>query len=65
MLNKPIQGFTFDDKGRVTGVKSEGEVAKCNAVIGDPTYFTDKVSFKYHFFCYRNLLFLRSLTNDS
>jgi len=43
MLNKPIQGFTFDDKGRVTGVKSEGEVAKCTAVIGDPTYFTDKV----------------------
>jgi len=43
MLNKPIQGFTFDDKGRVTGVKSEGEVAKCNAVIGDPTYFSDKV----------------------
>jgi len=43
MLNKPIQGFTFDDKGRVTGVKSENEVAKCTAVIGDPTYFPDKV----------------------
>jgi Rab GDP dissociation inhibitor len=43
MLNKSIQGFTFDDKGRVTGVKSEGEVAKCTAVIGDPTYFNDKV----------------------
>jgi len=43
MLNKPIQGFTFDEKGRVNGVKAEGEVAQCKSVIGDPTYFTDKV----------------------
>jgi len=44
MLSKPIQGFTYDGQmGRVTGVKSENEVAKCNAVIGDPTYFPDKV----------------------
>jgi len=43
MLNKPIQGLTFNDQGRVTGVQSEGEVAKCSAVIGDPSYFKDKV----------------------
>jgi len=43
MLNKPIEGYTFDEKKRVNGVKSEGQVAKCHAVIGDPTYFTDKV----------------------
>lgn len=43
MLNKPIEGFVYDSNGRVTGVKSEGEVAKCSAVIGDPSYFTDKV----------------------
>jgi Rab GDP dissociation inhibitor len=44
MLNKPIEGFVYDSNGRVTGVKSEGEVAKCSAVIGDPSYFTDKVT---------------------
>jgi len=27
----------------VVGVKSEGEVAKCKFVIGDPSYFPDKV----------------------
>jgi Rab GDP dissociation inhibitor len=43
MLNKPIQGFSFDEQGRVNGVKAEGEIAKCKCVIGDPTYFTDKV----------------------
>jgi len=43
MLNKPIEGFSFDEFGRINGVKSEGEVAKCSAVIADPTYFPDKV----------------------
>jgi len=43
MLNKPIEGFTYDDKKHVNGVKSEGQVAKCTAVIGDPSYFSDKV----------------------
>jgi Rab GDP dissociation inhibitor len=43
MLNKKIDGFTFDDKGRVSGVKSGEEVAKCKTVIGDPSYFTEKV----------------------
>jgi len=43
MLSKPVQGFVFDEKGRVCGVKSEDEVAKCKSVIGDPTYFSDKV----------------------
>jgi len=43
MLSKPIEGFTFSAAGRVTGVKSEGETVKCGAVIGDPSYFGDKV----------------------
>jgi len=43
MLNKPIQGFTFDDSGHVTGVKSDDGIAKCKTVIGDPSYFTDRV----------------------
>jgi len=43
MLNKPIEGFTYDAKGRVTGVTSEGETVKCGAVIGDPSYFAKNV----------------------
>jgi len=43
MLNKPIEGFTFGSDGRVNGCRSEGETVKCGAVIGDPSYFSDKV----------------------
>jgi Rab GDP dissociation inhibitor len=42
MLNKPINEIIMQD-GKVVGVKSEGEVAKCKFVIGDPSYFPDKV----------------------
>jgi Rab GDP dissociation inhibitor len=42
MLNKPVQEIVYDN-GAVVGVKSEGEVARCKFVIGDPTYFADKV----------------------
>ncbi|KAK3713997.1 hypothetical protein QZH41_018777, partial [Actinostola sp. cb2023] len=40
MLNKPIDGISVED-GAV-GVTSEGETAKAKAVIGDPSYFTDR-----------------------
>eukprot|EP00735_Rhodelphis_limneticus_P005136 TRINITY_DN1686_c0_g1::TRINITY_DN1686_c0_g1_i1::g.17745::m.17745 TRINITY_DN1686_c0_g1::TRINITY_DN1686_c0_g1_i1::g.17745 ORF type:complete len:442 (+),score=159.19,sp/P50395/GDIB_HUMAN/59.12/0.0,GDI/PF00996.13/4.9e-207 TRINITY_DN1686_c0_g1_i1:62-1387(+) len=43
MLNKPFEGVVYDDNGRVVGVKSEGEVAKCKFVVADPSYFPDKV----------------------
>jgi len=43
MLNKPIEEIVYDSEGKVCGVKSEGEVAKCKMVIGDPSYFPDKV----------------------
>jgi len=43
MLNKPIEGFVYDNNGRVCGVTSEGQTARCKAVIGDPSYFPDKV----------------------
>lgn len=43
MLNKPIDGCVYDDEGKVIGVKSGEEVAKAPIVIGDPTYFPDKV----------------------
>ncbi|KAI9099332.1 GDP dissociation inhibitor [Phlyctochytrium arcticum] len=42
MLNKKIDEIIYED-GKVVGVKSEGETAKTKAVIGDPSYFTDKV----------------------
>jgi len=42
MLNKPVEEIVYED-GVVVGVKSEGEVAKCKCVIGDPSYFPDKV----------------------
>ena len=43
MLAKPIEEIVYDESGHVCGVKSEGEVAKTKMVIGDPTYFKDKV----------------------
>jgi len=43
MLNKPVEQIVYDSDGKVGGVKSEGEVAKCKIVIGDPSYFPDKV----------------------
>jgi len=42
MLNKPVEELIYKD-GVVVGVKSEGEVAKCKFVVGDPSYFPDKV----------------------
>jgi len=42
MLNKPVLGFTFDENGRVNGVKSDDGVARCKTVIGDPSYFPDR-----------------------
>jgi Rab GDP dissociation inhibitor len=42
MLNKPVEGVVYEN-GRVVGVRSEGETVRCNAVIGDPSYFPDKV----------------------
>lgn len=38
MLNKPVDGFVYDDSGKVCGVKSGEEVAKCKLVICDPSY---------------------------
>jgi|EP00927_Polykrikos_kofoidii_P086032 Rab GDP dissociation inhibitor len=38
MLNKPVDGFVYDDAGKVCGVKSGDEVAKCKLVICDPSY---------------------------
>jgi len=48
MLNKPIDGFVFDDNNRICGVTSEGVTARCKAVIADPSYFPDRVEVVGH-----------------
>ena len=42
MLNKPDCEVVYED-GVAVGVKSEGETAKAKVVIGDPSYFKEKV----------------------
>lgn len=42
MLNKPLDSVVIEN-GKVAGIKSEGEVARCKFVIADPSYFPDKV----------------------
>ena len=42
MLDKPIEEIVYEN-GQVVGVKSQGEVARTKCVIGDPSYFQDKV----------------------
>jgi len=38
MLHKDIDGFEYDDDGKVCGVRAGDEVAKCKLVICDPSY---------------------------
>jgi len=43
MLNKKVDEIVYEN-GKVVGVKSEGEVAKCKKIICDPSYAKDKVT---------------------
>ncbi|AQK98215.1 Guanosine nucleotide diphosphate dissociation inhibitor 2 [Zea mays] len=43
MLNKPDCKVEFDMEGKVCGVTSEGENAKCKKVVCDPSYLQNKV----------------------
>jgi Rab GDP dissociation inhibitor len=43
MLNKPADEIVYDESGKFVGVKSEGELAKAKFVVGDPSYFPNKV----------------------
>jgi Rab GDP dissociation inhibitor len=38
MLDKPVDELVMNDQGQVVGVRSGDEVAKCKAVICDPSY---------------------------
>ncbi|KAA0187200.1 Guanosine nucleotide diphosphate dissociation inhibitor [Fasciolopsis buskii] len=42
MLNKPVEEIVLEN-GKVFGVKAEGEVARCDTVICDPSYAMDRV----------------------
>jgi len=41
MLDKPVEELVMEE-GRIVGVKSNGEVAKCSMVICDPSYAPDR-----------------------
>ncbi|KAF9176610.1 Rab GDP dissociation inhibitor alpha, partial [Haplosporangium sp. Z 767] len=43
MLNKKVDEIIYGDDGKVVGVRSGEEVAKCTQVICDPSYAPDKV----------------------
>ncbi|CAG9864502.1 unnamed protein product [Phyllotreta striolata] len=43
MLDKPIDEIVLGEGGRVVGVRSGNEIAKCKQVYCDPTYVPDKV----------------------
>ena len=43
MLSKPVDAVVYDEKGVVQGVRSEGETVRCTRVIGDSSYFPEKV----------------------
>lgn len=43
MLNKPVDGFSFGPDGKVIGVKSGEETARCKMVLCDPSYAPHKV----------------------
>eukprot|EP01026_Neomeris_dumetosa_P014289 TRINITY_DN15147_c0_g2_i8.p2 TRINITY_DN15147_c0_g2~~TRINITY_DN15147_c0_g2_i8.p2 ORF type:complete len:295 (-),score=48.60 TRINITY_DN15147_c0_g2_i8:566-1450(-) len=42
MLNKPDVKVVYDESGVACGVESEGEIAKADMVVGDPSYFPGK-----------------------
>ncbi|CAH1098931.1 unnamed protein product [Psylliodes chrysocephalus] len=43
MLDKPIDEIVLGEGGRVAGVRSGNEIAKCKQVYCDPTYVPDRV----------------------
>lgn len=43
MLDKPIDEIVLGEGGKVIGVRSGNEIAKCKQVYCDPTYVSDRV----------------------
>ena len=50
MLDKPIDEIVYEN-GKVVGVRSGGEMARCKQVYCDPTYVPERVE-KVSFFCF-------------
>jgi len=42
MLDKPVDEIIYDEDGKVTGVRSGDEVAKCKQLFCDPSYVPEK-----------------------
>ena len=55
MLDKPIDEIVMEN-GKVVGVKSGEEVAKCKQVYCDPSYVSEKVSKVGTILCFSSLL---------
>ena len=45
----------FDMEGKVCGVTSEGETAKCKKVVCDPSYLVNKVDITVFNWCYASV----------
>lgn len=45
MLDKPIDEIVIGDNGKIVGVRSGTEIAKCKQIYCDPSYVPDRVSF--------------------
>ena len=43
MLDRKFEGIETDSNGKFVGVRADGQVVKARFVVGDPTYFPDKV----------------------
>ena len=43
MLDTPVEKFQFNEEGAFEGVHAGGQFAKAKFVLGDPTYFPDRV----------------------
>ena len=43
MLSKPDAKVVYDAEGKAVGVESEGQTARAKFVVGDPSYFPEKV----------------------
>lgn len=44
MLDKPVDEIVIDSNGKLVGVRSGDEIAKCKQVYCDPSYIPDRVS---------------------
>lgn len=44
MLNTPVDEIVRNEAGEAVGVKSGGQYARCKFIVGDPSYFPERVT---------------------